>query len=123
MILTEKNKLLELIKFRNCIKFLNFFNRYFEINEDLKNYFINEEIGTNDFIYDESKKDLIYFFFDMIILYRKYISEIIKNKFNYSPSFKIPIIFIIEDMQYKDQYTLDFIKEYLNPSKEFGRIS
>ena len=115
----EKKKLLELIKFRNCIKFLNFFGRYFETNENLKNYFKNEEIGTNDFIYEESKKSLIYFFFDMIILYRKYISDIIKKKFNYSPSFKIPIIFIIEDMQYKDQYTLDFIKEYLNPSKEF----
>ena len=119
---TEKNKLLELIKFRNCIKYLNFFNRYFEINEDLKNYFINEQIGNNDFIYDESKNDLIYFFFDMIILYRKYISEIIKIKFNYSPSFQIPIIFIIEDMQYKDQYTLDFIKEYLNPSENLEQF-
>ncbi len=115
----ERLKLIESIKKRDCIKYILFIEKYFEVKENIRIYFNDYVIGTNDFIYDESQSQIIFFFIDMIIQYQKYISNIIRNKFNFSPTFIIPIIFIIEDMQYTDPYTFKFIKDYLYPPAEF----
>ena len=60
----------------------------------------------------EDKYMLYNFFLDMIILYKTYLN----NENNESN--KIPLIFVIDDLQYSDIYSIEFIQYLFNENKE-----
>ena len=107
-----KDQIINLIINNNCGKYMDLFQKIFQINIINRNKEEYKNIKQKFSFEKESFPDINSFIYDLFYKYKQFIESIYGEKLS-KYFLEIPLIIIIEDFNICDEYTKNFINYYL----------